>query len=90
MNPLDQNTQYMAISALRYQITRRTYGTGIVCQWFRDNWSELSVRTKVVAIEDIERAFPVASGDGGDDIDAKAFVSLLFWMRGHVAEDSRA
>lgn len=74
MSPIDRDLAYCLTAALRYQLPRRTYGSGIVASVVRRHIPQLADESLVVMERDLGEAF--RDGDTGDECDAREWLAL--------------
>lgn len=74
MTPIDRDLAYCLTAALRYQLPRRTYGSGIVASVIRRHIPQLADESLVVMERDLGEA--LRDGDAGDACDTDEWRAL--------------
>lgn len=72
--PIDRDLAYCLVAALRYQLPRRTYGSGIVAHTIRRYLDRLADETLIVMERDLGEAF--RDGATGGDADTREWREL--------------
>lgn len=80
----DRETDFIILAGIRYGIGRASYAPGLICDWIKRHWPELSSNLKTLIKRDITEEIRLWERMGdrpyGDSCNAGIWRNLVMWL----------